>query len=462
MEEIKYHVEIKEEPHIGDIRKKILSLILPITIENVLQTLAGFITMGMIGRIDEIAVSSLGLSMRITQIIWALFKGITTGAAVFVAQAYGARDMKKLRRVIQQTLISSIILVLIFQVIIYFNAASLLSVFNPEPLLLKNAELYLKIASFGLPAVAIMLVVASVLQGMGNAKTPMKIALMMNFFNIVFGYVLIFGNIGFSPLGIRGAALATVLAQFIAAAIGLYVLFNRDGVLGSSHKKDLLKLDMKQIAEVYRVGIPTSLESVFWQLSAVILTRVILSFGNVAMASYQLGLQAEALSYMPAMGFAVAASTFIGQSLGAKKPEEAKIYLKETEKGSLLITLISVVLLVFFPKQIMGLLTDKPDIINLGAKYLFIMGLVQIPQNMSSVLNGALRGAGITWAPMVVAGAGLWGIRIPFSLILTYYFNTDITVIWMVMGVDLIFRYGFSYVLYRIKNIYAVKSVLED
>lgn len=462
MEEAKLYLDVKEEPNIGDIRKRILSLILPITIENILQTLAGFISMGMIGRIDEIAVSSLGLSTRITQIIWALFKGITTGAAVFVAQAYGAQDLKKLRKVIQQTLLSSIILVTLLQLVIYFKATAILSIFNPDPLLLENAQIYLKIVSFGLPFVAIMLVVASVLQGMGNAKTPMKIALIMNFFNIVFSYMLIFGNLGFSPLGIKGAAIAMVLAQFIAAAIGLYVLFNKNGVLGQIYKKDFFKLDMEQIGDVYRVGMPTALESIFWQFSAIILTRVILSFGNVAMASYQLGLQAEALSYMPAMGFAVAASTFIGQSLGAKKPEEAKIYLKETEKGSLMITLISVALLVFFPKQIMRLLTDKPDIIELGAKYLYIMGLVQIPQNMSSVLNGALRGAGITWAPMVVAGAGLWGIRIPISLILTYYFNTGITVIWMVMGVDLIFRYGFSYMLYKIKNIYNVKSVLES
>jgi putative MATE family efflux protein len=462
MEDAELFIEVSKETHIGEIRKKIVSLILPITIENILQTLAGFISMGMIGRIDEIAVSSLGLSMRITQIVWALFKGITTGAAVFVAQAYGAKDIKKLRKVIQQTLLSSIILVILLQVIIFFNAASLLSIFNPDPLLLRNAELYLKIVSFGLPAVAVMLVVASVLQGMGNAKTPMQIALMMNFFNILFSYILIFGNLGFGPLGIRGAAIAMVLAQFIAAAIGLYVLFNKNGVLGSIYKRDLFKLDMKQITEVYRVGMPTSLESIFWQLSAIVLTRVILSFGNVALASYQLGLQAEALSYMPAMGFAVAASTFIGQSLGAKKPEEAKIYLQETARGSLFITLISVALLVFLPKPIMSLLTDKPEIIDLGAKYLFIMGLVQIPQNMSAVLNGALRGAGITWAPMVVAGAGLWGIRIPLSLFLTYYFKTDITVIWIVMGVDLIFRYGFSYTLYKIKNIYGVKSVLEN
>ena len=99
------------------IRKKILSMILPITMENLLQMLAGFVSMAMIGRISTIAIGSLGLSTRITQIVWALFKGIATGASVFVAQAYGAGNDEKMRKVTMQTLISSLILVLILQLI---------------------------------------------------------------------------------------------------------------------------------------------------------------------------------------------------------------------------------------------------------------------------------------------------------------------------------------------------------
>lgn len=436
------------------IRGKILSLILPITIENILQTMAGFISMGMIGRIDALSVSAIGLSTRITQIVWALFKGITTGASVFVAQAYGAQDFKKLKKVVQQTLLSSLILVVILEILIYINSEKLLSIFSPSPELMSNAVLYLRTVSFGLPFNVIMLVVAGVLQGMGNAKVPMRIAIILNFFNILFSYALIFGNIGFNALGLRGAAISLVMAQFIGASIGLYVLFNKNGVLGSLYNRDFFKLDIKQVTAVYKVGMPTAMESIFWQFSAIILTKVILTFGTVAMASYQLGLQAESLSYMPAAGFGVAATTFIGQALGAKKPKDGKVYLKETMKGSMLITAVSVSILVFMPKLVMSALTNDKEVIELGAKYLFIMGLVQVPQNLSGVLNGALRGAGFTQAPMLVAGVGLWVIRIPASLILTYYFNTDIVVIWIVMAIDLTFRFIFSLCLYKYKNIY--------
>lgn len=445
-----------------EVRKKIYSMILPITIENILQMTAGFVSMAMIGRIDAIAIASLGLSTRITQIIWALFKGVTTGGAVFVAQAYGSGNHKKVRHIIQQTLLSSIILVFILQQFIFWKAPLLLKIFNPKPELLANAGIYLKIASWGLPFVAIMLVVAGVLQATGNAKTPMKIALIMNLTNIVFSFILIFGKLGMPALGIRGAAIATVIAQFTGAMLGIYVLFSESGMLNSFFNTKFFRLDLKQISSVYKVGAPTALESIFWQISAVILTRVILSFGEIALASYQLGLQAESISFMPAMGFGVAATAFIGQAVGAKNEVLGRKYMKELLKGSAILTSISAFILIFFPSSVMRLLTTDTQVIKMGVMYLVIMGIVQLPQNIAGVFNGALRGAGYTKVPMIVAGVGIWLIRIPFTLLLTYKFNMSIKAIWIVMGLDLIVRFILSFTLYKTRNLYNKELVFEE
>lgn len=448
-----------------EMRKKIYAMILPITIASVLEMTTGLVSMAMIGRINTVsstAVDAIGISSRITQIVWALFKGITTGAAVFVAQAYGANNSKKLKRVIHQTIISSILVVVILQQIIFWNANSLLSIFNPSQNLLQNGALYLKTVSFGLPFLTIMLAVAASLQGMGNAKTPMLIAFMMNVINIGLSYLLIFGHLGFSALGLRGAAIATVIAQFCGAFAGMYILLNKNGVLGSLLNKKFFKIDFKQILDIYKIGIPTSLESIFWQIAAIILTKAILTFGETAFAAHQFGLQAESISYMPAAGFGVAATTFIGQALGAKNCERGKAYLKETLKGTLWVTAFCSSILVFFPTLLMRMLTPNIEIINLGAKYLIIMGLVQIPQNVSGVLNGALRGAGFTRVPMYVAAAGLWGIRVPLTLILTYIYHFSIITIWIVMGMDLIIRFVFSLTIYRTKNIYNKDLVFKE
>lgn len=442
------------------INKKIISMIVPITIENVLQMVSGIVSMGMIGRIDALSVSALGIGMRITQIIWALFKGITTGATVFVAQYYGSGDIPRVKNVIKQTLLSGIFVVIVLQLLIFTQAKRLLMVFDPKPELLSLATVYLRTVSFGLPFVAIMLIIGGAMQGMGNARVPMFITMIMNIVNLMVGYTVIFGRFGFSAMGVRGAAVATVVSQMTAAFLGLSVIFGKNGIL--KFNKSLLTFDKKQIINVYKVGLPTSMESIFWQMAAIILTRAILTFGETAFAAHQLGLQAESISYMPAAGFGVVATALIGQALGAKDKGLARLYLRQIMKGSLAITSVSATILIVFPKIMMSLLTNNQEIINLSAYYLILMGLVQMPQNATSVLAGAMRGAGYTKVPMMIAGTGLWCVRVPFALLMAYVFKQSIIAIWAVMCIDLVFRFIFCFFYYKSKNIYENKLLTEN
>jgi putative MATE family efflux protein len=449
-------VEETKEVSQREVRKRIYSMILPITFESVLQMTAGFIASAFIGRLDAIAMSALGISSRLTNIIWALFKGISTGGSVFVAQSYGAQDHKKIKHVAMQTLLSCLMLVIILAVILFFNGDFLLRTIykNSSETLRSLAYEYIKIIVFGLPFQVIMLVVAAILQGMGNAKTPMKIAFIMNGTNIMVSPIFIFGLFGLPVLGLRGAAVGLVIAQFVGAMVGLYVLFNKNGVLAGSRTKEHFALDKYQIKEVYRVGMPSALESIFWQTSAIILTTLILRYGDVAMASYQQGLQAESISFMPAVGFAVAATAFTGQSIGANNRKLGKRYMREILIGSTILTSFSSIILLFLPHFVMGLLTDKQPVIELGAKYLILMGLVQIPQNIAACLNGSLRGAGFTKVPMYSAGIGIWLVRIPLALYFTYVLDLGIIAIWSAMCVDLVVRFIISILFYRSKNIY--------
>lgn len=447
--------------NIKDINKKILTMILPITIENILQMVAGIVSMGMIGRIDVLAVSALGISMRITQIVWAIFKGIATGATVFVAQYFGAGEREKMLTVIQQTLLSTVAAVIVIEALIYINAPALLSIFGPDAELLQQSVIYLRLVSLGLPFLAVMLVIGGVLQGMGNARTPMLITMCMNIVNIIVGYVLIFGKLGFSPMGIRGAAIATAVSQITAVGLGLYVLFNKDGIMRSYFNKSFFKVNMHQVREIYRVGLPTSMESVFWQLAAIIVTKAILSLGETALAAHQLGLQAESISYTPAAGFAVAATAFIGQALGAGDKELAKLYFKQILKGGLGITAVCASILIFLPGPTMSLLTNNKEIIALGSIYLILMGLVQLPQNATGVLSGAMRGAGYTKVPMTIAGIGIWVIRVPLVLIVAYKLKLSIVAIWSVFCVDLCVRFIICFIMYKRKNIYEKNLILK-
>ena len=441
------------------IRKRILGMIVPITSENILQMTAGVVSMAMVGRIGSLAVGAIGMSNTLFRIVWSIFRGVSTGTSVFVAQSYGADNHEKVRSTTIQSFILVIILSFILQQILYWNADSLIGLFNPTPNLLTDGTMYVKIISWSLPFAALILVSAGIQQGIGDAKTPMIVIGVLNIVNIIFCYLLIFGNLGFPALGIRGAAYAYNIAYIGASIFAIFSLFRKNGTFLKIKGKFEKRFDLKESLSIMKFGLPTSLEQSFWSLSSILITRAILNFGETAYAAYQLGLQAEAISFMPAAGFSIAASTFIGQAVGAKDGELGKRYLSHLVKLSIIITSFASIALIFLPRVIMRGFTTDVDVMAIGALYLFVMGLVQIPQNLTSLLAGAVRGAGFAKVPMVIAGIGLWLVRIPLIMLVTYQLQWKIHWIWIVMGIDLIVRFILSIIIFKGKDIFN-KSIL--
>lgn len=431
-----------------EINKKIFSMIIPITTENILQMTSGIIIMAMIGRISAEAVSAMGISNRITNLTWAVFKGVSLATTVFVAQYFGANEREKVGKTIQQSILTIVISVIMIQILILANAPTLLKFFEPSPQTLEVATQYLRIVTLGLLPWILLTTINSVLQGMGNARTPMMLTLTMNVVTIVLGYLLIFG-VGVEPQGLFGAAIALIVAQTTAATIGFIILFSKKGPLHGYSWRKLLHLDKEFCMDIYRVGIPSSSEMLLWQLAGIIMTRAVLTFGETTFAAHQLGMQAESLAYMPAAGFGIATMSFVGQGLGAKDKELARAYFKSVLRIGSMMSIACTSILLLFPKFLMSLLTNDKEIILLGSYYLFVMGVIQIPQNLEKMYTGALRAAGYSKAPMFIAVAGYWGIRVPISLIVIYWFHLSIKVVWWIMAVDVFTRFVATYFTYK-------------
>jgi len=147
---------------------------------------------------------------------------------------------------------------------------------------------------------------------------------------------------------------------------------------------------------------------------------------------------------MPAFGFGVSATTLISQAIGAKNINLAKVYIIQMIKGAILFTSLSVIAFLVVPEKIIRLLTDNEEVVKLGGKYLFIMAFVQIPLNLYGLFIGALRGMRNVGIPIVISVLGLWCIRIPLILIATYYFEFSVISSWLIIGIDILFRFILS------------------
>ena len=436
------------------VRASILKLITPILISSVLEMFVGIVSMKLIGNLGFIAIGAMGLSTRVRGIIWAVYKGIAIGVQVVVAQATGAEDFNRIKSALRQTIGSIFAVSVLFLATMFFVPEWWLIIFGAEGELLTVGAKVLKVVGFGMPFLGIILIISGALQGKGDAVTPMIISGVMNILNYVFGLILVKGYLGFPAMGLMGAAYALVFSQAVSALIGLWFIKRRGGLLENvsfikffDFSKDILKA-------VYQTGIPSALESLFWQVSSIILIRAILTFGDSAYAAYQLGLQAESIAYMPAAGFQVAATAYVGRYLGAKKPEAANVYFKEILLGALLVSAIGGGALVLFPKALLGFMTDDQNLIATGTVYLIICGLAQVPQNIAGVLGGALRGAGYTKMPMYSAFVGLYLVRVPIALMAAYVFDLSINVVFLAIGVDMTVRLLLNSFLYYKINIY--------
>jgi putative MATE family efflux protein len=286
------------------------------------------------------------------------------------------------------------------------------------------------------------------MRGSGDTRTPMAVAVIVNLLNIAGNYGLIYGNLGLPALGIRGAAIATVSAQWIGACLALVALTARSSRLGLTWRGPW-RLDWNQLGKVLGIGMPASGEWLFWQSTHIILTLFITGFGTTALASHQLGMQAESLSYMPTAGFSIAATALVGQAIGARNPRLAQRSARELTTIAAIVTALTGGMLFFLPRQLLALLTNDTGVVALGAVYLRLMATAQIPQQLTGVLSGAVRGTGDTRAPMVIAAVGQWGIRLPLAYVLAFPMKMGIVGVWAGMTADLFARFALISLRYR-------------
>jgi putative MATE family efflux protein len=282
---------------------------------------------------------------------------------------------------------------------------------------------------------AIAMALTAVLRGAGDTRTPMKINVVSNLLIVFIGFPLIYGYLGMPKLGITGVAIATIISQFIAMVWVIMVMFSGNYAI-RLRVSDLFKFNRSMVERILRIGLPTAVEQIVMRLGMLVFVKIAASLGTIGLAATQIAFNVFGMTFMPGMAFSIAASTLVGQALGAGKPDLAETYGWRVRKFGIVVAGIMGIFFILFPTYIMMLYSPNPDIIEQGAVGLRIMGFIQISQATQFILGGALRGAGDTKYPLYSTFIGVWGIRIVLCLIFVYVFNWGIAGIWAAAAAD--------------------------
>jgi putative MATE family efflux protein len=276
----------------------------------------------------------------------------------------------------------------------------------------------------------VMFIGSGTLRGAGDTRLPMIITLFINVINVEVGYVLIFGKLGTPALGIQGAAIASVTALFVGAVIVMYVL-----VSGRSRLKLGLRggwaPDLGLLRRLMNIGGPAALEQIFMRLGMNVYSAMVIGLGTMVYAAQNILFTIVGFSFMPGFAFGVAATTMVGQNLGAKNVERAEESGWEaTLLGIIWMSVMGVGFYVL-AEPLMGLFTNDPRVIAYGVPCLRLIAWTQPLQAFGMVLAGALRGAGDTRWTMIITTASIWLLRIPLSYFFGIYLGLGLVGVWM-------------------------------
>lgn len=426
----------------GPAGKQIFFFALPMLMGNVFQQLYNIVDTIIIGRyIGTDALASAGASFPVIFVLVSLVIGITTGSTIIISQYYGAKDFVKVKRAIDTGFIFLFFASILLTVLgLAFIDVIWQLIALPEHLI-ADATLYFNIYAAGLVLMFGYNAISAVLRGLGDSKTPFYFLVISTMLNIVFDlvFVLVFG------WGIAGVAFATVLAQGIAFGLSIIYLNRYHQLIRVSYKG--LVFDTDIFKKSLRIGIPTGMQHTFVALGMMALLRIVNMFGSNTIAAYTIAGRIDSFAAMPAMNFSMALSTFVGQNLGANKPERVRNGLISTLIMTTIVSLTVTAVAWMFGRELMRVFTSDPVVIQIGYEYLVIVSSFYILFSAMFVTNGVLRGAGDTIIPMLITLFSLWLLRIPISYFLSQKMGTD--GIWWGIPVAWLFGFIFSFIYYR-------------
>lgn len=423
------------------IRKSVLTLALPVTVSSLLQRAEGIVAVFLVGGLGATSIAAVGLGQLLAFIATTLVSGLSVGANVLIAQLWGARRTRDGKDAATHLLILGVVLSLILMTAgILFNRAAMV-LLGAHIDLIDQAEPYSDRIFLVIPFTILLHTLTSILQGTGDTRTPMFVLFGVNFLHLTLAYPLIYGRWGFPSWGITGAAVAVGVAEGTGFLVLLWAcrhLFR----IPSTVRRDLLHA-------TWRIGASVSGERIFQQAGIMVYTKIVLLYGTVAYAAHQVGLSIESLSFLPGYGFAIAAATMVGQSIGAGKYVRAKMENWEANRLAAGVMATMGVFFFFFPYVLLRTFTTDVSVIELGTIFLRIVALLQIPLALTMVLAGSLRGAGDTPFIMWATTIGMWGVRVPWAIVTGFALKLDILFVWSAMIADWTVRMGLLLWRYR-------------
>jgi putative MATE family efflux protein len=415
-----------------------LSLIVQLSIPSILAQISAtvmfFIDYAMVGHLGEKATAAVGLVESTTWLMGGLASAVNMGFSVQVAHFIGANDFEAARRVLRQSLVCSFLWSLMLSFTAVAIHLQLPFWLGGSAEIAHDASMYFLIV--GLAGIFFQMegLAASMLKCSGNMKIPSALNIMMCVLDVIFNYLFIYQL----NMGVKGAAMGTALAELVTAILMLYFLIVRSDMLSLVGRQGSFRPKADTIRTAFKIGAPMGLQHLLMGSAQIVSTIIVAPLGTVAIAANSMAITVESLCYMPGYGIAEAATTLVGQGIGAGQKLLTRSFAHlSVGLGMLVMTVMGVLMFVFAP-ELMAVMSPVEAIVEQGAEALRIEAFAEPMFAATIVANGVFIGAGDTLIPAIMSLASMWGVRLTLAASLAPRFG--LKGVWTAMAIDLSVR----------------------
>ncbi len=421
----------------GTSGRRVLSLAWPSVAEQALVTLIGLVDVYIVGHLGASALAGVGLGGQVLNLVAAIFGALGVGATALVARHVGAREPDEARRLAQQAVLLALSLGLLAAAIAYLFAEPIVRLLGAAPDVVIIGANWLRPVAPSFACIGLLLVGNAALRGAGDTRSPLIVMIVVNLINVSLAWSLTRGLFGLPQLGVFGVALATAIGQTAGGLLVLYFLLRGRAL------RLPLRLpgpDTGRLRRLLNIGLPAGLEQVLLQVALLSLAVIINQLGTAAYAAHQVGLRISSLSWLPGWGFSIAATTLVGQALGARNPDGARHYAYSALRWSLLLMSLMGAFLFVFARPLIGVFSDDPNVLAAGTIIIRTAALAQPIMATSFSFGGALRGAGDTRTTMLITASSIWGLRLGASYVLAIVLGLGVSGVWLGIALDFAVR----------------------
>ncbi|MCX7838611.1 MAG: MATE family efflux transporter [Anaerolineae bacterium] len=419
-----------------DFFRALARLWFPIALQQLIFSLLGFATVTMVGQLGETAVAAVGLANQILFLFQLLLFGVGSGSAIFIAQFWGKRDVKNIRRVLGICLGLSLLGAGLFSFIALVIPEFALALYSNDRAVIEQGGAYLRIAGWSYIPLSITTSYAVALRSTGNVRLPVSISVTMLTLGAGLSYALIFGAFGLPALGVLGSAISITLARALECGTLLTLVYARGEVVAAS-PREMWTFDKPFLAHVLKSVIPVTLNEIVWSLGISTYSAIYGRIGTEALAAVNIAAAIETVAYVPFVGLAGGGAVLIGNAIGADKESEALRYAKRLLQIALTFSVSIGIAILLSADALLGLYNVDAITRGYARQVLIVMACgLWLKASNSMYIIGILRAGGDVRVSALIDVIPLWFIGIPSTAIAAFVLGLPVPWVYLLTFTD--------------------------